>query len=92
MQVAKRVLRYLKSSPGQGILLGSHSAAILTAYSDSDWDGCPITRDSTTRLCVLLGNSPISWKTKKQKVVARSSVEAEYRAMALTTYEVVWLS
>lgn len=49
-----------------------------------------MTRRSTTGFCVLLGSSPISWKTKKQTVVARSSVEAD-RSMALTSCEVTWL-
>lgn len=92
MQSAKRLLRYLAGSTSQGILLASSSAAILTAYCDSDWASCPITRKSTTGYCILLGDSPISWKAKKQQVVARSSAEAEYRAMALTTCEVLWLS
>lgn len=92
LQAAKRVLRYLLHSPGQGILLASNSAAILTAYCDSDWAGCLVTRRSTSGYCILLGNSPISWKAKKQQVVARSSAEAEYRAMALTTCEVTWLT
>ncbi|CAO2825263.1 unnamed protein product [Amaranthus hypochondriacus] len=92
MQAAKRVLRYLKGNPSQGILLASSSAATLKAYSDSDWAGCPFTRKSTTGFCIMLGHSPLSWKSKKQSVVARSSAEAEYRAMALTTCEVLWLT
>lgn len=91
-QAAKRLLRYLAGSPAQGILLASSSAAHLTAYCDSDWASCLATRKSTTGYCILLGDSPISWKSKKQSVVARSSAEAEYRAMAFTTCEVTWLS
>ncbi|XP_019107744.2 uncharacterized mitochondrial protein AtMg00810-like [Beta vulgaris subsp. vulgaris] len=92
MQAAKRVLRYLAGALGQGVLLATSSSAILTAYSDSDWAGCPNTRKSTTGFCIFLGDSLVSWKTKKQQVVARSTAEAEYRAMALTTCEVTWLT
>lgn len=91
LQTAKRVLRYLVANPGQGILLASSSAATLQAYSDSDWANCPVTRRSTSGFCILLGQSPISWKAKKQGVVARSTAEAEYRAMALTVCDVSWL-
>lgn len=91
LQAAKRLLRYLAGSPSQGVLLASSSAARLTAYCDSDWASCLATRKSTTGYCILLGDSPISWKSKKQSVVARSSAEAEYRAMAMTSCEVTWL-
>lgn len=50
-----------------------------------------MSRKSTTCFCILLGNSTISWKSKKQVLMAKSSVEVEYRAMALTTCEVLWL-
>ncbi|XP_019106811.1 uncharacterized mitochondrial protein AtMg00810-like [Beta vulgaris subsp. vulgaris] len=66
---AKRVIRYLSGSISQGILLPSHSAARLTTNFDGDWAGCPITRKSTIGFYVLLGDSPISWKAKKQAVV-----------------------
>lgn len=91
MQTAKRLLRYLVANPGQGILLATSSKACLQAYSDSDWANCPITRRSTSGFCILLGDSPISWKAKKQNIVARSTAEAEYRAMALAVCEVSWL-
>lgn len=90
-QAAKRILIYLSGSSHQGILLASSSAAQLYAYCDSDWAGCPKIRRSTSGFCVLLGQSPISSKSKRQSVVARSTAEAEYRSMALTVCEVMWL-
>lgn len=88
---ALRVLRYLKSHPGQGILLRRDSSLILTAFCDSDYATCPLTRRSLTGYFVQLGTSPVSWKTEKQKTVSRSSAEAEYRAMASACCELLWL-
>ena len=88
---ALRVLRYLKQAPGQGILLSSQSVPCLTAYCDSDWDKCSYSRKSVASFCIKLGESPISWKSKKQSVVARSTAEAEHRAIASVTCEVTWL-
>lgn len=88
---ALRVVRYLKGRPGQGILLHSDSNLQLHAYCDSDWASCPVTRRSLTGYFVLLGGSPIAWKTKKQHTVSRSSAEAEYRSMATTCAELKWL-
>ena len=90
-EAALRVVRYLKGSPGQGILLRADSDLRLYAYCDSDWGSCPLTRRSLTGYFVMLGTSPISWKTKKQHTVSRSSAEAEYRSMATTVCELKWL-
>ncbi|CAH9146720.1 unnamed protein product [Cuscuta epithymum] len=87
---ALRVVRYLKGTPGQGILLSSTCDLTLTGWCDSDWASCPLTRWSLTGWIVFLGTSPISWKTKKQHTVSRSSTEAEYRSMAATTAELKW--
>jgi hypothetical protein len=91
MVAALRVVRYLKSCPGQGLLLHTGNDLSLRAFCDSDWAGCPITRRSTTGYCVFLGKSLISWRTKRQKTVSLSSAEAEYRAMAGTCCELTWL-
>ncbi|KAJ0580529.1 putative RNA-directed DNA polymerase [Helianthus annuus] len=90
-EAALRVLRYLKTTPGQGILLPKAGDLELSTYCDSDWLGCPYTRRSRTGYLLLLGGAPISWKSKKQSVVSRSSAEAEYRAMATTVSEVLWV-
>lgn len=88
---ALRVIRYLKGRPGQGILLSRSCDLRLYGWCDSDWASCPLTRRSLTGWFILLGNSPISWKTKKQHTVSRSSAEAEYRSMATTTCELKWV-
>ncbi|GKD41859.1 uncharacterized mitochondrial protein-like protein, partial [Tanacetum coccineum] len=77
MDAAHQVLRYLKGTVGQGILLPRDGGCNRTAYCDSDWLGCPITRRSRTGYLLLFEGAPISWKTKKQNVVSRSSAEAE---------------
>ncbi|CAM8941955.1 unnamed protein product [Rhodiola kirilowii] len=92
LQAEHKVLRYLKSAPAQGLFYPAHQTLLLQAYCDADWGACPITRRSVTWYSVLLGNCLISWKTKKQTVVSRSSTEAEYRAMAQALCELVWLT
>ncbi|XP_071717932.1 uncharacterized mitochondrial protein AtMg00810-like [Rutidosis leptorrhynchoides] len=89
MEATTRVLRYLKTTAGQGILLPKDGEINLVAYCDSDWLGCPFSRRSRSGYLLLLGGAPISWKSKKQSVVSRSFAEAEYRAMAIAVSEVL---
>ncbi|XP_042753221.1 secreted RxLR effector protein 161-like [Lactuca sativa] len=89
MNAVTRVLRYLKATPGQGILIPRQGGLKLVSYCDADWLGCLFSRRSRTGYLLLLGGAPISWKSKKQSVVSRSSAEAEYRAMASTVSEIL---
>ncbi|RVX18665.1 Retrovirus-related Pol polyprotein from transposon TNT 1-94 [Vitis vinifera] len=89
--VVIRILRYIKSTPGQGVLYENRGHTQVVGYTDADWAGSPTDRRSISGYCVFIGGNLISWKSKKQDVVARSSVEAEYRAMALATCELIWL-
>ncbi|XP_019099760.1 PREDICTED: uncharacterized protein LOC109132543 [Camelina sativa] len=88
---AQRLVRYLKSSPGQGVVLSSTTPLQVNAYCDSDFNKDPSSRRSLTSYIVMLGDSPLQWKTKKQSRVSLSSAEAEYRAMAMTCTELLWL-
>ncbi|KAF5956835.1 hypothetical protein HYC85_004060 [Camellia sinensis] len=86
-----RILRYLRGTIFQDLLLSSTSSLDLVAYVDFDWAGDVNDRKSTSRFCMFLGDSLIYWKSKKQTVVARSTAETEYRAMAHATAELVGL-
>ena len=86
-----RILRYIKGTPGQGVLYENKGHTQIVGYSDADWAGSPTYRNSTSGYCVFIRGNLISWKSKKQDVVARSSVEVEYRVMTLATCELIWL-
>ncbi|KAK2986484.1 hypothetical protein RJ640_001007 [Escallonia rubra] len=72
-----------------GLHYPSASSLQLTAYSDADWGRDLVDRRSTTGFCFLIGNSLISWRSKKQSIVSCSSTESKYRAIADTTAELV---
>ncbi|WVZ18008.1 hypothetical protein V8G54_005330 [Vigna mungo] len=91
LHAAFRILRYLKSCPGLGLFYPSSNPHRIQAFSDSDWATCSLTRKSITGYCVFYGHCLISWKSKKQSTVSRSSTEAEYRALASVACELQWL-
>ncbi|GKB39228.1 ribonuclease H-like domain-containing protein [Tanacetum coccineum] len=87
----KRILRYVRGTIDHGLQLHVSSTAQLTAYTDADWAGCPVTRRSTSGYCVFLGDNLLSWSAKRQVTLSRSSAEAEYRGVANVVAETAWL-
>jgi Reverse transcriptase (RNA-dependent DNA polymerase) len=91
MDAVYQILRYLKNAPGKGLLFRKNKHLNIEGYCDSDWTSCSDDRKSTSGYCMFIGGNMVSWKSKKQTVVARSTTEAEYRAMALSVTEMLWL-
>lgn len=91
LALMKRVLRYVKGTLDAGLHIGTSSPTTLTAYSDADWAGCPDSRRSTSGFCIYLGDNLISWSSRRQTTVSRSSAEAEYRSVAHVVAECCWL-
>ncbi|KAG7599135.1 GAG-pre-integrase domain [Arabidopsis suecica] len=91
-QAIYKILHYIKGTLGQGLFYSSKSELQLQMFADADYDSCQDTRRSTSGFCLFLGTSLISWRSKKQPVVSKSSVEAEYRSLSSSTDELMWIT
>lgn len=91
LHALKRILRYVKGTLNMGVMMRASPLSTLIAYTDADWAGCPDTRRSTSGYCIFFGDNLISWSSKRQSVVSRSSAEAEYRGVANVVAEICWI-
>nr|CAD1839613.1 unnamed protein product [Ananas comosus var. bracteatus] len=90
-EALRQILCYLKGAPGRDILYKNHEHSNIECFSYADWAGSKVDRRSTTRYCVFVEGNLVSWRSKKQSVVSRSSAESKYRAMAQSVSEVMWI-
>uniref|UniRef100_A0A2N9HUY1 Uncharacterized protein n=1 Tax=Fagus sylvatica TaxID=28930 RepID=A0A2N9HUY1_FAGSY len=91
-QSVKRLLRYLKQTIHFGLRIQPSSTTVLQGFTDADWAGDRDDRRSTGGYCIFLGSNLVSWSCKKQATVARSSTEAEYKALANAAAEIKWFT
>lgn len=93
-KAVKRILRYFKGTLSYGLELKPASSAAqfsLVAYSDVDWASDPHYCRSTSGYCIYFGPNLVSWCSKKQNLVAKSTAEAEHSSMAHATSELLWI-
>ena len=86
---AKRVLRYVKQTIDVGLTFRACGTQ-LVGYCDASWATRPGRRSTSSFIC-FVGGSPVSWRSARQRVVAMSTCEAEYVALAELAKEMVWL-
>ncbi|KAL8112007.1 hypothetical protein AgCh_019640 [Apium graveolens] len=91
MQAAMKLVKYLKGNCGQGLFFPAQTSSHIQAFCDADWGSGRLTCQSITGYCIKLGSALVSWKSKKQHTISRSSAEAEYRSMVDCCCEVTWL-
>lgn len=91
LHAVKHIYRYLKGTSEFALLYKRGEGECVCGFTDADWAGDIHNRKSTTGFVFLLGNTPITWNSKKQPTVALSSTEAEYMAITEGTKEAIWL-
>ena len=91
MGAVTRILRYLKVTPGKGLMFSKYGHTDVEGYTVANWAGSTTNRHSTSGYFTFVGGNLVTWRSKKQKVVSRSSAEAEYRGMTHGVCELLWL-
>ncbi|MFV0960669.1 Ty1/Copia family ribonuclease HI, partial [Klebsiella pneumoniae] len=95
MEAVKRILRYLKGTIGDGLTYSRTSSSsaghCISTYTDADWGGDLDERRSVSGYCVFLDSNRVCWSSRRQRAIAKSSTEAEYRVMAAGTADVTWV-
>lgn len=91
LKASYHVLTNLRQDPMMGIFISNKPDLTINAYCDSDSTAYPYSRKSVSGYLVRMGNSPISWKSKKQATVLLSSAKVEYRVVRQVVSEIVWL-
>ncbi|CAI7742078.1 unnamed protein product [Closterium sp. NIES-54] len=90
--VAKRVLRYLCSTSGMGLVLGGRARVVLTGHADASWVDDLATQQSSQGYTFSLGSGSVSWRSTRSSSVLSSSCEAEIYAGAMAAQELRWLT
>lgn len=90
-QFMKKIFRFLQGTINYGLQLVASPSHTLTTYFDADWGGCSDSRWSTSGYYVFFGNNLVSWSSKRQPTIFRSSAEAEYRGVANIVSKTTWL-
>ena len=91
MEIVNRILRYLKMTLGRGLLYKKNDTGDVEVFLDADWVGDVLDRRSTFGYCSYVWGKLVTWRSKKQSVVSRSSIEAEFRSLALGICEGIWI-
>jgi hypothetical protein len=86
-----QILRYLKASPGKGLMFSKNNHLKINGYTDADLAGSILDRKSTLGYFMFVGGNLVTWRSKKKKVVALSSAEAKFRGMAKRLCELLWI-
>ena len=82
---------YLKGAPGRDLFYSKHGHSNIKCFLDADWAGSKVDGRSATGFCIFVGGNLVSWRSKKENIVSRSSAESEYRVMAQSVSEVIWI-
>ena len=90
MESVFKILKHLKGSPGKGLYFRKNETRSIEGFTDAYWADSIDDRKSTSGYCTFVWGNFVTWRSKKQKVVARSRVEAEFRPIAHGMFELLW--
>jgi hypothetical protein len=91
MMAIKQIPKYLRQTPNLGLWYPKGAHFVLIGYSDSDYAGCKIDRNSTLGTYQLLGRSLVSWSSKKQNSVVLSTAKVEYVSIGSCCAQLLWM-